>query len=94
MSSKKSSNKRSRVSERKRLRNRAVKSNVKTLRTRVDKKIAAKDDSAREDAVTTISSIDRAVSKGVFHRNKAARLKSRLAKKLSHLTSSPSKEKD
>ncbi|MDY7018879.1 MAG: 30S ribosomal protein S20 [Chloroflexota bacterium] len=91
MSSKKSSSKRSKVSERKRLRNRAVKSNVKTLRTRVDKQIAAKDESAHEEAVITISGIDRAVSKGVFHRNKAARLKSRLVKKLSHMASSPSK---
>lgn len=72
-----------RVAERKRLRNRAVKSGVKTLIARLEKKIAAKDISAREEIVATISSIDRAVSKGVFHRNKAARLKSRLTRKLS-----------
>ena len=94
MSSKKSSSKSSRIADRKRLRNRAVKSNVKTLMAKAEKKIAAKDISAHEEAVTAISSIDRAVSKGVFHRNKAARLKSRLAKKLSPLATSPSKEKD
>ncbi|OIP28039.1 MAG: 30S ribosomal protein S20 [Chloroflexi bacterium CG_4_9_14_3_um_filter_45_9] len=72
-----------RVAERKRLRNRAVKSGVKTLIARLEEKIAAKDISAREETVAAISSIDRAVSKGVFHRNKAARLKSRLTRKLS-----------
>ena len=72
-----------RVAERKRLRNRAVKRGVKTLIARLEEKIAAKDISAREETVAAISSIDRAVSKGVFHRNKAARLKSRLTRKLS-----------
>jgi len=72
-----------RVAERKRLRNRAVKSGVKTLIARLEEKIAAKDISAREETVAAISSIDRAVSKGDFHRNKAARLKSRLTRKLS-----------
>ena len=72
-----------RVAERKRLRNRAVKSGVKTLIARLEEKIAAKDISAREETVAAISSIDRAVSKGVFHRNKAARLESRLTRKLS-----------
>jgi len=72
-----------RVAERKRLRNRAIKSGVKTLIARLEERIAAKDILAREEIVATISSIDRAVSKGVFHRNKAARLKSRLTRKLS-----------
>lgn len=83
MSSNKSASKTARVAERKRLRNRAIKSGVKTLIARLEEKIAAKDISAREEIVATISSIDRAVSKGVFHRNKAARLKSRLTRKLS-----------
>ena len=83
MSSNKSASKTTRVAERKRLRNRATKSSVKTLVARLEEKIAAKDISAHENIVAAISSIDRAVSKGVFHRNKAARLKSRLGRKLS-----------
>jgi small subunit ribosomal protein S20 len=44
---------------------------------------------AEGEVVTAISSIDKAVSKGVIHRNKGARLKSRLMKELNQ---SPSEE--
>jgi len=40
---------------------------------------------AQQEAVVAISNVDRAVSRGVFHKNKAARLKSRLMKKLNAL---------
>jgi small subunit ribosomal protein S20 len=40
---------------------------------------------AQQEAVVAISNVDRAVSKGVFHKNKAARLKSRLIKRLNAL---------
>ena len=89
MSSKKSASKTDRVAERKRLRNRSTKSGVKTLIAKAEKKIAVKDVSAREETAAAIKSIDRAVSKGVFHRNKAARLNSRLTKKVSLSVSSP-----
>ena len=88
MSSKKSANRTARRAERRRVRNRSIKSGVKTVMTRAEGKIAAADASAGEEVVATISKIDRAVSKGVFHRNKAARLKSRLTKKLNALASS------
>jgi len=42
----------------------------------------AGEESAQEKTRLAISSIDRAVGKGIIHRNKAARLKSRLARKL------------
>ena len=88
MSSKKSANKTARQAERKRLRNRATKTGVKNLLARMERKVAAKDISASDEVVATISSIDRAVRKGVFHHNKADRLKSRLWRKLTPLASS------
>jgi small subunit ribosomal protein S20 len=73
----KSAEKRLRQSEKNRLRNSAVKS---TMKTAVKKAISAKgQESALKDA---ISAIDRAASKGVIHKNAAARKKSRLVKKL------------
>jgi small subunit ribosomal protein S20 len=75
-------NKSARSAERKRLRNRATRSSVKTEIVKAEKLIRAKDESAREGTVAVTSRIDRAVSKGIFHRNKASRLKSRLMKKL------------
>ena len=92
MSSKKSANRTAQRAERRRLRNRSIKSGVKTLVTRAEGKIAAKDTSATEEVVAAISRVDRAVSKGAIHRNKAARLKSRLTKKSNALASSSSVE--
>jgi small subunit ribosomal protein S20 len=47
--------------------------------------------SAQEGMTSAISSIDRAISKRVIRRNKGARLKSRLAKRLNQAT--PKKKK-
>ena len=68
--------------EKKRLRNRSMRSMVKTHISKAEKLTGEKGGAAQEEVVAAISSIDRAVSKGVFHRNKGARLKSRLMKKL------------
>jgi ribosomal protein S20 len=43
----------------------------------------AGEESAKQKTMLAISNIDKAVSKGVIHRNKGARLKSSLMKKLS-----------
>ena len=71
-----------RTAERKRLRNRLVRRSVKTSTVKAKSSIAAGEESAREKAVLAVSRIDKAVSKGIIHRNKGARLKSRLTKKL------------
>jgi small subunit ribosomal protein S20 len=42
----------------------------------------AGEESAHEKTTLAMSGIDKAVSKGIIHRNKGARLKSRLMKKL------------
>jgi small subunit ribosomal protein S20 len=78
-------NKAARAAERKRLRNRLVRGTVKTYILKAKASIASQEESAQERTKLAISQIDKAVSKGVFHRNKAARLKSRLMKRLNSL---------
>lgn len=74
----KSSEKRVRQSEKRRLINRGHKTKVRTY----IKKLHAALDSKGEDVQTvlpeTISVIDKAIQKGVLHKNAAARYKSRL----------------
>ena len=82
MSSSKSINKVARLEERKRLRNRSVRSSVKTHIAKAEKLASTKSELAYQEAMIAIGSIDKAVNKGVFHRNKGARLKSRLVKKV------------
>ncbi len=72
-----------RSAERKRLRNRMVRSAVKTYVTKAEKLIASRELESAKSAVTAaIRALDKAVNKGVIHRNTAARRKSRLMKKL------------
>ncbi|MEA3442442.1 MAG: 30S ribosomal protein S20 [Chloroflexota bacterium] len=92
MPSKKSTGKAARQAERKRLHNRAVKSSSKTRIAVAKKEIDAQSSSAPEKAREAVSSIDKAANKGIFHRNKAARLKSRLTKKMNVLTASITKQ--
>lgn len=77
----KSGIKRVEVAERNRQRNVAVKSLVRTRVKQAVTAIAGEGDQ-KAATVTAISAIDVAARKGVFHPNKAARLKSRLMKKL------------
>ena len=61
----------------------AVKSSVKTaIRKTVETVTAGKSDEATTLFVKATSTIDKAASKGVLHKNTAARKKSRLAKKV------------
>ena len=83
MSSNKSVDKLVRVAERKRLRNRLVQSNTRTHINKVASLIGAGElTSAQQETAMAISSIDKAVAKGVIHKNKGANLKSQLARKL------------
>lgn len=77
----KSAIKRVKVSEKKNLRNRMVKTGVKTA---VKKYKAALGDTSAASAQlrVTTSAIDKAVAKGVMHKNAANRKKARLAKLL------------
>lgn len=74
-----SARKRARQSERSRLRNASQRSAMRTALKKVDAAIAAGDKSAAETAyLSAVPALDRSVNKGLIHRNKAARHKSRL----------------
>ncbi|MDR2431231.1 MAG: 30S ribosomal protein S20 [Candidatus Margulisbacteria bacterium] len=72
----KSAKKRIKTARRDALKNKSVRSEVKTLRKAAEDALRAKADNKDALVKTYISRVDSAVSKGVFHRNKAARLKS------------------
>ena len=75
----KSAKKRILVDRRNAERNKAIKSKVKTAIKGVDAAIAAGDKDAASKALTTaISEINRAASKGVFHKKTASRKISRI----------------
>ena len=79
----KSAQKQVRVSEKRRLRNKSVQSLAKTNITKAEKLIFSGElEAAREAVVAAISSLDKAVEKGIIYPNNAARRKSRLMKKL------------
>ena len=79
----KSQIKRNRQNEKRRLRNRAVRSE---LRTREKAAIAAAGGDGEAEALRqTIKRIDKAASKGVIHKNTAARKKSRLTARIKAL---------
>lgn len=82
----KSAKKRVLVNRKKAERNKSIKSAVKTSIKKVEVAIEAKD---KEEAVAAlqnaISTIDKAATKGVYHKNTAARKVSRLSKAVNTL---------
>ncbi|MBO9555199.1 30S ribosomal protein S20 [Cellulomonas sp.] len=82
----KSQIKRINTNEKARLRNKAVKSELKTHVRRVRESVSAGDKEAAQAALVTASKkLDKAVSKGVIHSNQAANKKSALAKAVAAL---------
>ena len=82
----KSAKKRIKVIETKTLRNKMIKSKVKTLVKKLEAAIAAGDKAAAQAQLLEVTSaIDKAASKGVYHKNNAARKVSRLAKMVNEL---------
>ncbi len=77
MANHKSALKRARQSEEKRLRNKAVKTRVKSITKAV---LATSAETAAEDVKSAQSVIDKAAKKGVIHRRTASRKISRLSK--------------
>ena len=77
----KSAKKRILVNQTKYERNKAVKSAVKTAIKKVEAAVAANDkEAANEALIVAISEINKATSKGLYHKNNAARKVSRLTK--------------
>ena len=82
----KSQIKRIRTNEAARLRNKSVKSALKTAARRVRTAVDAGDKpTAQAELVTASRSLDKAVSKGVIHANQAANRKSALAHQVNAL---------
>ena len=77
----KSSKKRVLIAERNRLRNVAMKSSIKTAVKKVLELSTTDDTEALNSALSKVYQLcDKAVSKGILHKNTAARKKSRLTK--------------
>ena len=77
-----SAKKRVKVSEKKNLRNRMIKSGMRSAVRKLNDAIAADAQKAGAQLSATTAVIDKAASKGVIHKNAANRKKARLARQL------------
>ncbi len=82
MANTKSAIKRMRQSETRRVRNRMIRSKVRTAVKIARIAVANPSPEARSAVLDAIRTLDKAVTKGVLHRNTAARKKSALARQL------------
>ena len=79
----KSAKKRMRQDEKKRIRNKAIRNEARNQVKKINKLfLAGNIEEARKIQPETVRLIDKTASKGIWHKNKAARIKSRIAKKL------------
>jgi small subunit ribosomal protein S20 len=81
----KSQIKRNKQNEKRHLRNKAVRSELKTRVKRALTTAEAGSPEAADAAAAAAKRIDKAATKGVIHRNAAARRKSRLARRLNKI---------
>lgn len=82
MANTKSALKMIRVAEKRRMRNKPMRSAAKTYISRAERLIGEQDkEAARSAVIKAISTLDKAAEKGIIHPNNAARRKSRLMKK-------------
>ena len=82
----KSQLKRIRTNEKARMRNKSIKSSLKTAIRRFRQAAATGEkDRAQTELLTASRALDKAVSKGVIHRNQAANRKSAMAKQSNQL---------
>ena len=81
----KSQIKRNKQNERLRIRNKAVRSELKTRTKRALTTAEQGTDDSVEALQEALKRIDKAASKGIIHKNQAARRKSRLVKRVSAL---------
>ena len=79
MANNRSAIKRQKQSEKRKIRNKIIKSRIKTWTRKVKEAITEKKaDEAKKNFEEFKSLMDRAISKGVYHKNHAARKKSRI----------------
>ena len=79
----KSAKKRVQVIKTKTLRNKAVKSNLKTVLKKADAAVASSAADKEAAVRLAIKKVDQACAKGLLHKNTASRKKAQLARKLS-----------
>ncbi len=82
MANTRSAKKHMRADERKRVRNLKVRSKVKTLIKKAERSITVGEADTLDAVRVACSELDKAATKGVLHKNNAARRKSRLMAKL------------
>ena len=85
MANTRSAIKRMKQSEQRRQRNRAARSTIRSSVKAARTALAGKSSDSRATIQEAIRTLDRAVTRGVMHRNTAARKKSALARKLNTL---------
>ncbi len=85
MANTRSARKRMKQNEKRRLRNRTVRSSVRSTVKGARAALAGKSAESRTAVLAAIRVLDRAVSQGILHRNTAARKKSLLARRLNAL---------
>lgn len=91
MANTKSALKRVRSSEKRRLRNRRVRTQARTYIKRARSQIEAGQlEEAKKSVAAAIRALDKAAEKGIIHKNNAARRKSRLMRKLNQALQSAS----
>ena len=86
----KSQIKRNRQNEKRHDRNKAVRSELKTRVKRAITAAQQGDENAAEITTTAIKRLDKAASKGIIHKNAAARRKSRLQKRINQAAAASS----
>ena len=77
-----SAKKRVRLTKRQTMRNKMIKSNLKTVLKNAQVALEQSAENSTEAVTLAVKKLDQAVSKGIIHKNKAARKKSQLTKKL------------
>jgi len=88
MANTKSAEKRIRTNEKRTARNASMKSAMRTAMKKVEIAVANQDAEAAKEALKlAVRKLDKAVTKGLIHKNTANRHKSRLAKKVNALIS-------
>lgn len=86
MATTRSALKRMRQGEKRRLRNQTIRSRVRTAVKKARLALDDKSQDIRAQVAEAIRNLDKAVTKGVVHRNTAARKKSALARRLAALS--------
>jgi len=88
-----SARKRVRQNEKRRLYNKSIRTSIRTQIKRVRTAVEAGDkEAAEKELVKAVKLLDKAVSKGVVHKNTAARVKSRLTKHVNDMAPAPAEQ--